>query len=65
MRLIEICGHTIDLKRVQAVGPVENGRYSVTLVSGWELKAHDAKTARDDVVRAWGDLCKRELGGMQ
>lgn len=29
------------------------------------IEGHESSTKREAVVAAWGELCKRELGGMQ
>lgn len=62
MRLIEINGHEIDLKRVQCISPVINGGYRVTLVSGWELPVDDTISPRNEVRAAWREWIKYELG---
>jgi len=56
VRIYEINGYAVDLRRVQCISPVEKGSYSITLVSGWEIKAVPNDTQpRDELVKAWKD----------
>ncbi len=46
-------GHVVDLQRVQYVSPLADGCYSVTLVSGWEIKLTDKLYSREKLVGQW------------
>ena len=52
-RVVEVNGHAVDLRRVQCISPVNDGRYSVTLVSGWELKVNQDDHDRSKLVNSW------------
>ena len=46
-------GHIVDLQRVQYISPLENECYSVTLVSGWEMKLTDKLYSRERLIGQW------------
>lgn len=46
-------GHIVDLQRVQYISPLENECYSVTLVSGWEMKLTDKLYSREKLIGLW------------
>jgi hypothetical protein len=46
-------GHIVDLQRVQYVSPLNDKCYSVTLVSGWEIKLMDEVYKREKLVSQW------------
>lgn len=49
-------GHVVDLQRVQYISPLDEGCYSVTLVSGWEIKLTDNLYSREKLVGQWKGL---------
>ena len=49
-------GHIVDLQRVQYISPLENECYSVTLVSGWEMKLTDKLYSREKLIGLWKGL---------
>lgn len=49
-------GHVVDLQRVQYISPLDEGCYSVTLVSGWEIKLMDEVYSRDKLIKQWKAL---------
>lgn len=51
--IIELNGHAVALRKIQCIGPVENGRCLVTLVSGWELPVDDSEAGRHGIVARW------------
>lgn len=46
-------GHVVDLQRVQYISPLADGCYSVTLVSGWEIKLTDKLYSRENLIGLW------------
>jgi len=52
-------GHVVDLQRVQYVSPLDDGSYTVTLVSGWEIKLRDEVYSREKLIRQWKMLQNR------
>lgn len=49
-------GHIVDLQRVQYISPLADGCYSVTLVSGWEIKLTDKLYSREKLIGLWRGL---------
>lgn len=54
-------GHVVDLQRVQYISPLDEGCYSVTLVSGWEIKLTDKLYSREKLVGQWKGLQNKEV----
>lgn len=50
-------GHIVDLQRVQYISPLDDKKegkpYSVTLVSGWEMKLTDDVYSREKLIGLW------------
>ncbi len=50
-------GHIVDLQRVQYISPLDDKKedkpYSVTLVSGWEMKLTDKLYSREKLIGLW------------
>lgn len=53
-------GHIVDLQRVQYISPLENECYSVTLVSGWEMKLTDKLYSRERLIGLWMGLQNKQ-----
>lgn len=53
-------GHIVDLQRVQYISPLENECYSVTLVSGWEMKLTDKLYSREKLIGLWKGLQNKQ-----
>ena len=53
-------GHIVDLQRVQYISPLDDKKegkpYSVTLVSGWEMKLTDDVYSREKLIVLWRAL---------
>ena len=49
-------GHIVDLQRVQYISPLVGVCYSVTLVSGWEMKLTDKLYSREKLIGLWKGL---------
>jgi hypothetical protein len=53
-------GHIVDLQRVQYISPLDDKKedkpYSVTLVSGWEMKLTDKLYSREKLIGLWRAL---------
>ena len=59
LRIVEIDQHLVDLKRVQIVCPVVNGKFSLTMVSGIDAHCSDA-TMYEEVRQAYLNYMKWE-----
>lgn len=57
-------GHVVDLQRVQYISPLDDKKegkpYSVTLVSGWEMKLTDRLYSREKLVGQWKMLQNKQ-----
>lgn len=59
LRIIELDGYLVDLKRVQVVSPLDKDRFSLTMVSGIDVKCSDASMYKS-VKQAYRDYMKWE-----
>lgn len=59
LRIVEIDQHLVDLKRVQIVCPVVNGKFSLTMVSGIDAHCSDA-TMYEEVRQSYLNYMKWE-----
>jgi len=57
-------GHIVDLQRVQYISPLDDKKedkpYSVTLVSGWEMKLTDKLYSREKLIGLWKGLQNKQ-----
>lgn len=61
LRVIELDGYLVDLKRVQLVSPLNKDKFSLTMVSGIDAHCSDAKIY-ESVRQAYRDYMKWEQG---
>lgn len=61
LRVIELDGYLVDLKRVQLVSPLNKDKFSLTMVSGIDAHCSDA-SMYEDVKQAYRDYMKWEQG---
>jgi len=59
LRVIELDGYLVDLKRVQLVSPLNKDKFSLTMVSGIDAHCSDA-SMYEDVKQAYRDYMKWE-----